>query len=229
MKHITYIFLWSALILPMSIYSQSGDQVKKIEVTGSADMEITPDEIFVRITLKEYQDGRRKVDLDKLEKGLVGALKKEGIPSENLTVQNIYGYNWDWKKQKAKDFLATKSFRLKVPNLKKMNDVIERLDERGVNNMNVDDYGHSKMEEYQKELKLKALQNAKEKAQYLLGGIDEQIGGVLQVYEMDQGRRPPVMYRAEMLEEARATSYESNVEFRTMKLEAQVRAVFSIQ
>ena len=102
------IFSLIVVFLPYFALSQSQTTVKKIEVTGTADMEVTPDEIFVRITLKEYTDGRRKVNLDKLEERLVKALRSERIPEENLTVQNIYGYNWDWKKKKSGDFMASK-------------------------------------------------------------------------------------------------------------------------
>ncbi len=203
---------------------------KKIEVTGHAEMEVTPDEIYVRITLKEYTDGRKKVDINRLEDRLIKAMRSERIPEENLTVQNIYGYNWDWKKKKSGDFLATKSYRLKVSDLKKMNDLIQRLDERGVNNMNVDNYTHSKLDEYQKELKLKALKNAKEKATFLLAGIDEQIGGVLEVYENPNAHPgQPVMYRAQAMDMAESASYQSNVEFKTIKLTSDIKAVFAIQ
>lgn len=229
MKNILAIALPIVCFLPYSAFSQNQTPVKKIEVTGTADMEVTPDEIYVRITLKEYVDGKRKVNLDKLEERLVKALRSERIPEENLTVQNIYGYNWDWKKKKSGDFLATKSFRLKVSNLNKMNDLIERLDERGVNNMNIDNYSHSKMEQYQKELKLKALQNAKEKAAYLLEGIGEDLGGVLEVYEHHQPQPgEPILYRAQALD-TEVAGYQSNVEFKTIKLQSEIRAVFVIK
>ena len=96
--------------------------------------------------------------------------------------------------------------------------------------MNIDNYSHSKLEEYQKELKLKALQNAKEKAAYLLNGIDEELGGVLEVYEHHTPQPgQPVLYRAQALEAADASSYQSNVEFKTIKLQSQIKAVFAIQ
>jgi len=230
MNKLKSIFLVWLMLLPILAWSQIQPMTKKIEVTGHAEMEVTPDEIYVRITLKEYMDGRKKVDINRLEDRLVKALRSERIPEDNLTVQNIYGYNWDWKKKKSGDFLATKSYRLKVNDLKKMNDLIQRLDERGVNNMNVDNYTHSKLEEYQQELKLKALQNAKSKATFLLSGIDESIGGVLEVYENPSAHQgQPVLYRAQAMEMADASSYQSNVEFKTIKLSADIKAVFAIE
>ena len=40
---------------------------KKISVTGSAEMEIVPDEIYVNFTLREYMDGSKpKINLEDL-------------------------------------------------------------------------------------------------------------------------------------------------------------------
>jgi len=41
------------------------------------------------------------------------------------------------------------------------------------------------MEEYRKEVKMKAIQAAKAKATYLLGAIDESIAGILEVQDIN--------------------------------------------
>jgi len=222
------IFTLLLIIAPILISAQQQTPlVKKIEVTGEAEMEITPNELEVRITLKEYLDGRKKVEMDKLEARLVKAVRSEDIPKENLTVESIYGYNWDWKKQRAEEFLATKSFKVKLANLKKMNDLLERLDQRGLNNVNIASYTHTNLAEYNNQLKLQALKNAKQKAGMLLTGIDEKLGPVIEVREIDH--QPPVMYRAQMMEAADASGYQSDLEFQTIKLKATIRAVFGIK
>ena len=114
-----------------------------IEVKGSSEMEVTPDEIFVRITLKEYKRGNSKVDLNTLESKLIKSLTKLRIPKESLSVENVSGYNWDWKKRKPDDFLASKSFVLKLSKLKQMNDLIDMQDPEGLNSVNVQSYSHS--------------------------------------------------------------------------------------
>ena len=221
-------FLITALaLMPLLALSQTQTPVKKISVNGEAEMEITPNEILVRITLKEYLDGRKKVEMNKLESELVKAVKSADIPAENLTVESIFGYNWDWKKQRSEEFLATKSFKLKVSDLKRMNDLLARLDERGVNSVGIASYTHSDLDRYKSELKLEALKNAKEKAGFLLNGIDEKLGPVLEVTELDPGQ-PPVMYRMQAMEMADDSGYQSNLEFQTIKLQAQVMAVFEI-
>ncbi len=224
--NIKILLLAAFLLIPAWAHSQTQPLVKKIEVNGEAEMEITPDEIMFRIVLKEYLDGRKKADINKLESQLVKAVKAEDLNTEDLTVEGIYGYNWNWKKQRSEEFLASKSFRLKVADLKKVNELLERLDPRGVNNVSVASYTHSKMEQFQNELKLEALKNAKQKAAFLLKGIDEKLGGVLEVSEINQPQVP--VYRAQTMEMAADSGYQSELEFNSIKLKAELRAVFSI-
>ena len=66
----------------------------------SAEIEITPDEIYVEIQLQEYKDGSKKVQLNTLESQLVKGVVKVGIGEENLTVSNVSGYNWNWRQTK---------------------------------------------------------------------------------------------------------------------------------
>ncbi len=206
--------------------------VKKISVSGSATMEVVPDEIYVQINLKEYKDGSRKVDLNQLEAELVAAVKKLKIPEENLRVQNVSGYNWNWKKRKAEEFLATKSFQLKVSDLKLINDLVEKLDAEGVNSMNVMSYDHSKVEEYRKTLKIEAMKAAKTKATYLLEAVGEKLGGVLEVvegsanvaYPMNRSLHSNVAFESTMNDD-----YQSDLEFQKIKLKAEVQVVFEIE
>lgn len=215
------------IIVSGSVYGQTNEETRKIEVVGSSEMEIVPDEIFIRIALKEYKKGTTKIDLNALESQLVKSVKRLDIPSENLMVENVSGYNWNWRKRKADDFLATKSFILKVSDLKKMNGLVAMLDEEGLNNMNVQSYSHTEIEFYRKEVKKGAMLAAKEKATYLLESLDETLGKLLEVQEINQGyQNPAPMYSNMMLREV---AYESEVEFMTIKVRADMRVVFEIE
>lgn len=204
--------------------------VKKIEVQGSAEMEVLPDEIYLRIALKEYKDGTKKVNMDKLESQLVKAVQELGLSKENLQVENIYGYNWDWRKKKSDDFLATKSFRLKLKDVKMINNLVEKLDPEGVNSMNITEVSHSKIKEFKNDLKLQALKAAKEKAKYLLEGIGEELGSALEIQEIDFGDYRPVYERSIAYAKSSADEpeYQSDLEYKTIKLQSQIRAVFEI-
>ena len=228
MKYLLIIFLSFTTLLVSS--QEKGDRTRAIEVKGSSEIEITPDEIFVRITLKEYKKGGGKVTLNALESELIKSLKKIGIPQEKLTVENLNGYNWNWKKRKPEDFMGSKSFILEVSNLKKMNDLVDMLDPEGLNNVNIQSYSHSDIEGYRKQVKIGAIKVAQEKATYLLESVGAQLGELLEVQEVDYGYQRPMMnMRSNMaFEDATNTAYQSNVEFMKIKVRAEMRVVFGI-
>ncbi|MBS1529294.1 MAG: SIMPL domain-containing protein, partial [Bacteroidetes bacterium] len=58
MKKLVIIAFISLAALPA--FAQSVDLRRKIEVTGIAEKEITPDIINVSISLQEYMDGKKK-------------------------------------------------------------------------------------------------------------------------------------------------------------------------
>ncbi len=204
-------------------------KVKQIEVTGNAEMEIVPDEISIKITLKEYKNGSKTVNMNSLESGLVKAVNKLGLPKESLTVDNIYGYNWDWKKKKSEDYLSTKSFLLKVNDVKMINDLVDKLDAEGVNGINIAEVTHSKIEDYKMQLKIQALKSAKEKATALLTSINEEIGGALEVREVEYNAAPVYRSNAMMMDAKMDSNYQSNLEFKNISISSQISAVFEIK
>lgn len=230
MKKVLAFIMVIAVAATTSQAQQSTPLIKKIEVTGKAEKEVIPDEIYVRIALKEYKDGSRKVEINKLEAELVKAVKKLGLSEKNLTVDNIYGYNWDWRKKKSDEFLATKSFKLKVADVKMINQLIEALDAEGVNSMSIAEVSHSKLDEYKMDLKVEALKNAKAKAETLLKSIDEKLGQALEINDVEYGNAPPA-YRQEMMLSAKSadSGYMSDLEFKMITIQSEVRAVFEIK
>ena len=211
--------------------------VKKIEVYGQAEEEVTPDEIYFSITLKEYTgDNQKKTTIDTLERGLYAAVRKIGVPEEDFRIEDVSAYNYDWyrkKKPQREAFLASKEYLIKLADLNQINELLASVDARGIQSTNVDRYEHSQIEQYRKDLKIKALKNAKEKAAYLLRGIEESIGGVLEIQEIDtEGGQPPVYYRearSMAMASADAEAAAPAIDFQKIKLSFRVRAVFEIQ
>ena len=231
--NLTKNILLACLIMAFSSVAMAQNQdkkSKKIVVTGTAEMEITPDEIFFGVSLKEYKDGTRKITIDQLEAQLAKAVKSAGIPKEDFQIENVYGYNWDWRDTERKDFLATKSYRIKLKDLEKANALISKIDPKGIQHAGVNNYGHSKMEDYKLEVKRKALKAAKVKAEYLLESLDEKLGRVIEINETPQDPMMMPMRGAMMMESADVSGgYQSNVDIKKIKVRAEISAAFEIQ
>ncbi|MEM6642197.1 MAG: SIMPL domain-containing protein [Bacteroidota bacterium] len=230
MKKIVIVFLTLFLAVGRQGQAQIKETtVRKIEVAGSSELEITPDEIFVSLTVKEYRQGGKTVSLDELESGLIKALKQLKVPEKQLRVQNVSGYNWDWRKKRADDFLGSKTFLVEVNDLKKMNDLVGLLDPEGLNSVNVQSYSHSEIEDFRKQVKIGAIKVAKSKATYLLQSVGEDLGRILEVQEIEYGYNQPSRAISNVAYTLEAADYHSNVEFKKVKLRSEIRVVFEIK
>ena len=88
------------------------------------------------------------------------------------------------------------------------------------------------MEDYRKEVKIKALQAAKAKAQYLCESIGEKVGQALLIKEIeDGGYRPPMMERTMMSNMAMDAAPTANegLDFQKIKIRYEMQAQFAIQ
>jgi uncharacterized protein len=221
-------------IFTLSASSQTVDTRRKIEVTGSAEAEVTPDIIYISISLKEYfkdNSNRKKVEIEDLERQLQTAVLNAGVPKENFTINNISSYTNYWDKKKDPNFLASKQYRIKVSDLTKLNEIISAVDSKGIAYSNIDAYDYSKMESLKKDLKIKALLAAKEKATYLTAALGQKVGSAIEVQEINNEFYPQPMYRANTMMKAEMAdqSQMPEIDFKKIKLNYQMRTVFEIQ
>jgi hypothetical protein len=225
------LFILVALVFfTYNCFSQNADLRRKIEVTGVAEKEVTPDIINVSISLQEYQDGRKKVTIDQLESQLESAVKDAGIPKDDFTISNVSSWNNTWQKKKNPDFLASRQYSIKFRDLNRFTQILSRVDPKGIQSTNVDSYEYSKMADLKKELKIQALLSAREKATYLLNSINEKVGRPISITESDNSNYPtprPVMYKA-MSMNVNSVPAESDIDVKSIKLNFQVQAVFEI-
>src|SRR6478735_9366826 len=152
-------------------FAQSADLRRKIEVTGIAEQEVTPDIINVSISLREYMNGKTKVTISTLEKQLEKAVAEAGISKEDFTINSLSSWNYQTEKKKNPDFLASKQYNIKFHDLNKFDQILSKVDAKGIQSTNIDSYDYSKADQLKNELKLKALLSAKSKAAYLLNGL----------------------------------------------------------
>lgn len=222
------IILAIAVLFTLNASAQNVDLRRKIEVTGTAETEITPDIIYFGISLKEYMDGKTRINIDALEAQLVKAVADAGIPKEDFTINNIAGYT-TYQKKKDPNFLASKQYRIKLGNLNKVNQILATLDPKAVVSTGIEGTDYSKMDQLKKEMKLKALIAAKEKATFLLSGIGEKIGGAMEVTEIEDNNNIGVMTRNVMyMAKSSADVASPDIDYKKIKLTFQIRAVFEI-
>ncbi len=194
MKKITLLSIATALVF--SLHAQPNTQPgcypfpKTITVTGSAEMEVIPDEIYVQVDLREYKKkGEDKVELDKIKTEFLASCKAAGISDNDIAVASYDGYNMAniWRRRKKEpDLLSSISYQLKFSNTKLIDELVNRLDDEATNNFSIIKTSHSKIIEYRKQLKIMAVKAAKEKAVYLSESVNEQLGQAITIAEPEE-------------------------------------------
>ena len=153
-----------------------------IEVTGTAKMEIIPDEIYISIEIKET-DSKGKQQVEQLEKKMLKTLSSVGIDTKKDL--SIADFSSDFKSYwyKKSGVRNSKRYQLKVNTGKKVGQVFFELEKVGISNLSIIKTDHSKIEEYKQDVKVKAIKAAKEKAKNLAEAIGQQVGKAIYIQE----------------------------------------------
>jgi len=226
------LFILAALLMTTyGTFAQTVDLRRKIEVTGIAEQEVTPDIIYVSISLQEYMNGKNRVTIDVLENQLEKGVKDAGIPREDFTINDVSAWNNTYQKKKAPDFLASKQYLVKVTDLNKYNQILAKVDPKGIQSTNIQSYDYSKINELKNTLKLKALLSARDKAAFLVNGLGDKLGSALSISESDNSSFPQPRTMM-MFKSAAADAVgpaESDIDFKKIKLSFQIQATFEIK
>src|SRR5947208_2175139 len=106
MKKILLFTVFSTMLATAS-FAQENIKQKTVNVNGSAEMEVVPDEIYVQIELREYdKKGGSKADIDNIKNDFIKAALSIGIPETDISVQGYQGWDgnyWWYKKNKKKN------------------------------------------------------------------------------------------------------------------------------
>lgn len=154
-----------------------------IEVSGSAETLITPDTFTFKVTVVERLEKKEKLTIEQQETSLRAELTKIGIdPTKDLSVFDISS-NYIPRKR-VRDTLGTKDYRLKVRDVNKIAPLIEVVDRLNIAKLDLLDTEHSEITRLRRETKMEAIKAAKDKAEYLLGAINQRAGKPVLIQEV---------------------------------------------
>lgn len=228
------IFLFAAVVLASTMLGISAmaqtvlPNTPYVSVNGNSEIKVTPDEIFLSITLDE-SDTKGRVTLEEQRKAMFQALKRLNIDVEKqLTVVDMSSNYF-----RRKSSLAATKYELKVGSATEARKVFEALDAVKISNVNVVRAQCSKLEEYRAEARKAAIRNAKAKAAELAEAIGQSIGDCFEINDYNTSSQPIVVKRVNMMRAANMDSavteeayVEPDIEFEQIKITYNVSARF---
>src|SRR5688500_14812518 len=126
-----------------------------IEVSGSAERWITPDEFTFKITLLERIEKKEKLTIEMQETALRRELTTLGVDvAKDLSVYDISS---TYFRRKVRDVLGTKDYRLKIRDLNKIAQLQDLADRLNISKLELVDTEHSEMTRLRRETKMDAM------------------------------------------------------------------------
>jgi Uncharacterized conserved protein len=216
------------------------EPVRTIEVSGTAEQLLDPDEIVFVINIQEYwkeefegkkyKDYKTKISIATIETQLIAELNQQGIGMERITLKEA-GNHW---RARGKDFLISKKLELKIDDFKVVNMLSNRLQTRGIQSMNVSALKHKDEDKIKLETQVAAIKAAKEKAQLMASALDKEIIDVITIIEVNRHTRLPLSPHTKSYARESAISLDEGSQgveydsFKQLKISATVRVVFEM-
>lgn len=226
------IFMLSFILASAQEESRGFKGEPFIEVSGTAETEIDPNEITLWIRIREFEENKDKVQLEKLDQQFLTALKSAGIDKKRLTLADA-GSTLSKLGKRDKDAFREKTYELILNSSAEIQTLIEKLEPVKVDMVRVVKVHHSSLETFKLDVKVRALQAARAKAEALAKAVGSEIGKPLMIREWDEGPVYPlphetnVMYRVSATEQAEPA--DNDIGFRKIRLRANVQAQFQLQ
>ena len=180
--------LAAAAVVAVSLFSMQGDAMaaedNTISVRGIAKQEVAPDMAYLTLGISVKGDTAESVRTQaaeasqKVRRALLGmAISENTIQSSSYNLypdyENVNGKN------KQKGYALNTTLRIKVDDLKKLGDIIDKTVQEGVTNVNQVSFALSEESNVQRQLLAAAVDNARAKAAIVANAGGRNLGEML--------------------------------------------------
>lgn len=189
---------------------QRASQISQISVTGEGKIKVTPDQAVV--TVGVINTGKDAAEVKKLNDitidKVIKFIKKSGIPTTDFKTNNVsLNKSYDYEKKKG-NYEANQTLSITMKDLSKYDEIMMGLNEIGINSIQGVEFKSSKLEDYEKDARKKAMLNAKQKANDYVSVLGQKVGKALLISDNSVTSYPQPMYKAMLMGMANDASAE---------------------
>jgi uncharacterized protein len=230
----TSIFVIFFIISVLTGYTQTPEKnfidQNYIEVTGTAEIEIIPNEIEITISIND-KDFKTKQAFSDFEKSMIEKLKEIGVSvNDELSIMNMNSSLKVLFIGKDKMF-STRQYKVIVHDATKANEVFFEMGKLDITTIAVTRFDHSEIEKYRLQVKTEAIKAAKNKAISLTSAIGQSIGRALYINEVNYNTYKPNVYANVVYKSSLETQLEQieQVNFQKIKMSYSVLVRFELK
>jgi len=171
------VLLLATSLMSCTTVAEEPEVPRTIEVTGSAEMAVQPDEIVLSIVLRTASHKDKKKDFLKI-------LSDHGVTEDKIAFESSNNQYWWWYYSSYHDN-SVQRYSVTIDSTVNAMSLMEALKQPWVEQIRITERSNSNIQEYRKQVKIEAIKAAKEKASYMLAALDEEIGAVVTITELD--------------------------------------------
>lgn len=157
----------------------------QITIIGTAEQEIEPDWILLGMTAKETENTKRESEVVTMENSILNFLTSIELEPDAFSIDR-YSVNTKYSYSPYSKFKLSKSYKLKVENITLLDTIIAKCFEYGMDNIYVNQVGHSEIDSIQNLVLTNALVSAKDKGSLIAKTMEVKLGKVVSVDESYQ-------------------------------------------
>lgn len=221
-----------AVLCATSLFAQSKSflDTPYLETSSQVDTLVTPDKIYLNITIQE-KDSKGRVSVEEQENKMASRLKALGIDLDKQLVIKDFSSNFKKYFLRDKEVLKSKQYSLLVYSGKQVGDVMVALEQLDIANAFVEKTEYSKMDALELELKSRAIKKAKLKAEALTKPLGQKVGMAIHIVDNSQPyypryNQPVMMAKMEMMDVEQ--NQPLDIDFEKIKVESMVNVKFAL-
>jgi uncharacterized protein YggE len=185
MKFTRLLALLIPLIVPSAL-AQNAAQLPQINISGSAEIKMTPDQVNIRVAVENRNESldQARTQHDEHMRSALQFLKTMHVPNKDVQTDYISvapEYNNDSWRGKGVVYIVRKSIEINLTNIALFEPVLTGLLTNGVTHIQNVQFRTSNLRKYRDEARAKAIQAAKEKADALCAALGVKRGKPLTI------------------------------------------------
>lgn len=175
MKPYTLLLLSFLVSFNLLFAQTNNENTPYIEVVGTASQEVSPDMIFVEVSLVEKTVGKRRLSISKQESNFWEIVNRLEIDPSKVVLSGAIAEVL-MKRYRDKGTSYKKTFEVELKTAEKVSKFFEQLSANGIREVGISRTDHSDMINIRKNVRVAAIKAAKEKANYLCEAIGQKLG-----------------------------------------------------
>lgn len=211
---------------------ESKAQVPQIAVSGEGKIKIVPDQAIVTVGFQNTGKDAKEVKAlnDEVVDKVLKFLKKSGVPSTDYKTNNVsLGKSYDYEKKKY-NYQASQTLNITLKDLSKYDDIMMGLNDAGINSIQGVEFKSSKMEDYEREARKKAISNAKQKANDYVSVLGQKVGKAILITDNSTPYVPQPYFKGNMMAMAtEADTSRSTLAIGEIEIITNVSVVFALE